>query len=88
MEYVQLHATYAEIYTLDKLWTALLSGEMPTGKYGNTKLYHEIKDQFSLIIHYKKIHMENIPEQIENPYTVQFLKVQFIRTNLDYTEQL
>ena len=34
MEYMQLHATYAKIYTLDKLWTALLRGGMPTETYG------------------------------------------------------
>ena len=36
MEYMQLHATYAMIYTLDKLWITLLKGGMPTEIYGKT----------------------------------------------------
>ena len=55
-------------------------------KNNKTELNHEIKDQFALIIHYNKFHKNNIPEKIENAYTVQFLESP-IRTNLDYTEQ-
>ena len=55
-------------------------------KNNKTKSNHEIKDQFALIIHYKKFHKDNIPQEIENAYTVQFLESP-IRTNLDYTEQ-
>ena len=55
-------------------------------KNNKTKINHEIKDQFALITHYKKLHRESIPEQIENAYTVQILE-SLIRTNLDYTEQ-
>ena len=55
-------------------------------KNSKTKLNHEIKDQFTLFIHYNKFHKKNIPEQIENAYTVQFLKSP-IRNNLDYTEK-
>ena len=57
-------------------------------KNNKTNLNHEIemKDQFALIIHYKKSNKENIPEQIENANTVKFLESP-IRTNLDYTEQ-
>ena len=51
-----------------------------------SKSNHEIKDQFALIIHYKKFHKDNIPQEIENAYTVQFLESP-IRTNLDYKEQ-
>ena len=51
-----------------------------------TKLNHEIKDNFALIIDYKKFHKSNTPEQIKNVYTVQFLE-SHIRTNSDYTEQ-
>ena len=43
-------------------------------------------DQFSLVILYKKIYMDYIPEQIENAYTVKFFGSP-IRTNLDDTEQ-
>ena len=55
-------------------------------KNNKTKLNHEIKGQLALIIHYRKFNRENIPEQIENAYTVQYLESP-IRTNLDYTEQ-
>ena len=53
---MQLHATYAMIYILDKLWIILIKDGIPTEIYGKTiKLNHDIKDQFALIIHYKKI---------------------------------
>ena len=39
-------------------------------KNNKTELNHEIKDQFALIIHYNKFHKNNIPEKIENAYTV------------------
>ena len=89
IKYMQLNATYAKIYTLDELWKTLLRGGKPTEIYrknNKIKLNHEIKDQFALNIHYKKIHKENILEQIENAYTVQFLESS-IRTNLDSTAQ-
>ena len=35
-------------------------------KNNKTKSNHEIKDQFALIIHYKKFHKDNIPQEIEN----------------------
>ena len=42
-------------------------------RYDKTKLNHDIKDQFTIIILYTKVQKENIPEEIENAYTVQFL---------------
>ena len=36
MEFMQLHAKYAKIYTLDRLWIALLRGGMATETYGKT----------------------------------------------------
>ena len=46
----------------------------------------EIKDQFALIIHYKKRYKEKIPEKIVNAYKVQFLEKPK-KENLDFTEQ-
>ena len=46
------------------------------------KQNHDLKDQFALIIHYKKYHKENIPKQIEDAY-VQVLESP-IRNNLDF----
>ena len=42
-------------------------------KNNKTKFNHEIKNHFALIIHYKKFHKDNIPQEIKNAYTVQFL---------------
>ena len=50
------------------------------------KQNHDLKDQFALIIHFKKYHKEKIPKQIEDAYTVQFLESP-IRNKLDYIEQ-
>ena len=45
----------------------------------------EIKDQFALIIHYKKMHKEKIPDKIENAYKIQFLEKPK-KQNLDFAE--
>ena len=57
---------------------------MPTEIWQNIK--NRIKDQFALFMNYKKFHKENIPDQIKNAKTVQFLEIP-IRNNLDFTEQ-
>ena len=36
IEFIQIHATFAKIYTLDKLWKTLLKSVMPTETYGIT----------------------------------------------------
>ena len=89
MEYMQLHATFEnDLYigqtmnNFTKRWNA----HRNIWKNNKTKSNHEIKDQFALIIHYKKFHKDNIPQEIENAYTVQFLESP-IGTNLDYIVQ-
>ena len=67
-------------------FTKRWNGHRNIWKNNKTELNHEIKDQFALIIHYNKFHKNNIPQKIENAYTVQFLESP-IKTNLDYTEQ-
>ena len=50
------------------------------------KQNQEQKDQFALVIHYKKFHKHNIPKKIEEAYRVQFLD-RPVRSNLDFVEQ-
>ena len=57
-----------------------------TWKNNITKSNHEHKDQFALIIHYKKFHKEHTPKNIEEAYKVQFID-RPVKTNLDFIEQ-
>ena len=57
-----------------------------TWKNNITKSNHEHKDQFALIIHYKKFHKEHTPNNIEEAYKVQFID-RPVKINLDFIEQ-
>ena len=44
---------------------------------------YELKDQYALVIHYKKIRKKDIRTKIKDAYKVQYLE-RLVRNNLDY----